>query len=119
MSKRSMICGVGINDADYPVNPRINGTEERIECPFYNRWRYMLTRCYSYWGLTKPPFCCTISDGLVKNMSLLSQQDRQMAIEALEYYVQKLKDDNCNQAAITSFQTLLNWIELEHYKHEN
>lgn len=52
-------------------------------------------------------------------MSLLSQQDRQMAIEALEYYVQKLKDDNCNQAAITSFQTLLNWIELEHYKHEN
>lgn len=47
MSKRSMICGVGINDADYPVKPRINGTEERIECPFYNRWRYMLTRCYS------------------------------------------------------------------------
>jgi len=51
-------------------------------------------------------------------MSLLSQQDRQMAIEALEYYVQKLKDDNCNQAAINSFQALLNWIELEHYKNE-
>ena len=52
-------------------------------------------------------------------MSLISQQDRLMAIEALEYYVQKLKDDNCNQAAISSFQTLLNWIELEHFKHEN
>ena len=52
-------------------------------------------------------------------MSLISQQDRQMAIEALEYYVQKLKDDNCNPAAISSFQTLLNWIELEHYKNEN
>jgi hypothetical protein len=52
-------------------------------------------------------------------MSLISQQDRQMAIEALEYYVQKLKDDKCNQAAISSFQTLLNWIELEHFKHEN
>ena len=49
-------------------------------------------------------------------MSLLSSQDRQMAVEALEYYIQKLKDDNCNQAAITSFQTLLNWIELEQYK---
>jgi hypothetical protein len=52
-------------------------------------------------------------------MSLISQQDRQMAIEALEYYVQKLKDDNCTNASITSFQTLLNWIELEHFKHEN
>ena len=52
-------------------------------------------------------------------MSLISQQDRQMAIEALEYYVQKLKDDNCTTASITAFQTLLNWIELEHFKHEN
>lgn len=52
-------------------------------------------------------------------MSLISQQDREMAIEALEYYLQKLKDDNCNQAAISSFQNLLNWINLEHYKHEN
>lgn len=52
-------------------------------------------------------------------MSLISQQDRLMAIEALEYYVQKLKDDNCNQAAISSFQTLLNWIELEHFKYED
>jgi hypothetical protein len=52
-------------------------------------------------------------------MSLISQTDRQMVIEALEYYVQKLKDDNCTEASITSFQTLLNWIELEHFKHEN
>jgi len=52
-------------------------------------------------------------------MSLLSQLDRQMVIEALEYYVQKLKDDNCTQTSITAFQTLLNWVELEHFKHEN
>jgi hypothetical protein len=52
-------------------------------------------------------------------MSLLSQLDRQMVIEALEYYVQKLKDDNCTQVSITAFQTLLNWVELEHFKHEN
>jgi len=51
-------------------------------------------------------------------MSLLSQQDRQMTIEALEYYIQGLKDDNCNQAAITAFQTLLNWIELEYQKND-
>ena len=52
-------------------------------------------------------------------MSLISQQDREMAIEALEYYVQKLKDDNCTDASITAFQTLLNWVQLEHFKHEN
>ena len=52
-------------------------------------------------------------------MSLISQTDRQMVIEALEYYIQRLKDDNCTQASINAFQTLLNWIELEHYKHED
>jgi len=52
-------------------------------------------------------------------MSLISQKDREMVIEALEYYVQKLKDDNCTEASITAFQTLLNWIELEHFKHED
>jgi hypothetical protein len=51
-------------------------------------------------------------------MSLISQMDRQMAIEALEYYVDRLHKDNCNQAAINAFTTLLRWVELEHYKHE-
>jgi hypothetical protein len=52
-------------------------------------------------------------------MSLISQKDREMTIEALEFYVQKLKEDNCTNASITAFQTLLNWIQLEHFKHEN
>jgi hypothetical protein len=52
-------------------------------------------------------------------MSLLSQLDRQMVIEALEYYIQKLKDDNCTAASITAFQTLLNWVELEYMKNES
>jgi hypothetical protein len=52
-------------------------------------------------------------------MSLISQKDRQMVIEALEYYVEKLKEDNCTNASITEFQTLLNWIELEYRKNEN
>lgn len=51
-------------------------------------------------------------------MSLLSQTDRQMTIEALEYYIYHLKKDNCNQAAITAFSTLLCWIELEYAKNE-
>ena len=52
-------------------------------------------------------------------MSLISQTDREMVIEALEYYVQKLKEDDCTPASISAFQTLLNWIQLEHFKHES
>ena len=51
-------------------------------------------------------------------MSLLSQMDRQTAIEAFEFYIRHMKDIGCNQAAITHFQTLLNWIELEYYKND-
>lgn len=37
------VCGVGINDADYYVQPT-NGSQV---CPFYKRWHSMLVRCYS------------------------------------------------------------------------
>lgn len=47
MSKRTMIYGIGINDADYLVKPRIEGTNKRMSCPFYLRWKEMLRRCYS------------------------------------------------------------------------
>ena len=36
---------------------------------------------------------------------------QQMMIEALEYYIYRLKEDNCNQAAIDAFTDLLNEIE--------
>jgi len=52
-------------------------------------------------------------------MSLLSQKDRQMVIEALEYYISSMQQDNANQAAITAYNTLLRWIELEYFKNEN
>jgi hypothetical protein len=52
-------------------------------------------------------------------MSLISQKDREMTIEALEYYIYKLKEDNCTEASITAFNTLLKWIELEYYKNEH
>lgn len=51
-------------------------------------------------------------------MSLISQQDRQMAIDALEFYIDNMKQINCNQAAINSHQALLMWIQLEYNKHE-
>lgn len=51
-------------------------------------------------------------------MSLLSQTDRQMVIEALEFYINNLKMVKANQVAIMAFQTLLLWVELEYSKHE-
>lgn len=42
---KTLVYGVGINDADYPVNPTIGG--KRVACPFYVKWVGMLERCHS------------------------------------------------------------------------
>ena len=49
-------------------------------------------------------------------MSLVSQKDREMAIEALEFYINSMKKDN--QENIQSYNALLNWIRLEHSKNK-
>jgi len=43
--RNNLVYGVGINDADYFVAPRING--KCTSCPFYTAWTGMLERCYS------------------------------------------------------------------------
>jgi hypothetical protein len=45
MSKKKLVCGVGVNDADYPINPRVNGKHKM--CPYYKKWSSMMQRCYS------------------------------------------------------------------------
>jgi len=42
---KKLILGVGINDADYRVFYKVG--KIRILCPYYDRWRGMLYRCYS------------------------------------------------------------------------
>jgi hypothetical protein len=42
--KRKPVHGVGINDADYLVAPRVNGGI--LMCPYYSAWTGMLDRCY-------------------------------------------------------------------------
>ena len=44
-NRKSLVCGVGINDADYPVTKKING--KTLSCPFYKKWLSMIQRCYS------------------------------------------------------------------------
>lgn len=42
----ALVYGVGTNDADYKVS-RINPNGKQSLCPFYAKWRGMLSRCYS------------------------------------------------------------------------
>ena len=44
-NRKSLVFGVGINDADYIVNQTINKKSEI--CHFYRRWHDMIKRCYS------------------------------------------------------------------------
>jgi hypothetical protein len=57
-----LVYGVGINDADYTVQPTING--EVVWCPYYMVWRNMLMRCYSETlHKTHPTYTdCTVCD---------------------------------------------------------
>ena len=69
-------------------------------------------------------------------MSLISQRDRQLAIEALEYYrndtlmkeqafkelkevYQDLEDVKVNDTFMIELNALINWIKLEYQKNEN
>ena len=45
MGKKRLVFGVGVNDADYPVNPRVAGKIKA--CPYYTAWTSMLRRAYS------------------------------------------------------------------------
>jgi len=56
-----LVYGVGINDADYVVNPMING--KRQECLIYRAWKNMMKRCYcSKVHLASPTYIgCTVS----------------------------------------------------------
>jgi hypothetical protein len=58
---RKPIIGVGINDADYIVQPRING--KKLMCPYYMTWFGMIWRCYSEsLHLKRPTYIgCTVA----------------------------------------------------------
>jgi len=60
--KTRLVQGVGINDADYAVAPRVNGVRGP-KCPFYVIWEGMLKRCYSekYQKLKPTYIGCTIT----------------------------------------------------------
>lgn len=69
---KKLVCGVGINDADYVVQRKetigyVNGKHKQKlvwTCPYYRVWTNMLVRCYSTKKQEKYPTYkgCTVSD---------------------------------------------------------
>ena len=45
ISSRKLVFGVGVNDSDYMVKPKVNG--KKLTCLYYERWHAMIGRCYS------------------------------------------------------------------------
>lgn len=62
ITNRKLILGHGINDAKYLTNIKIDG--KRRECPFYQRWKNMLMRCYDpKYHARKPTYKeCSVCD---------------------------------------------------------
>lgn len=48
-----LLFGVGINDADYAVQPKVNGTA--VRCPYYVAWTLMLQRAYHRQSMIRNP----------------------------------------------------------------
>ena len=62
ISLRKLVYGVGVNDADYMVN--VSTDIKTLHCPFYERWKQMLRRCYSEKYQAKQPtyIGCSVCD---------------------------------------------------------
>lgn len=50
---RTPVFGVGVNDVEYVTEKRVGG--KRVCCPYYLRWKSMLSRCYSEYSQRKDP----------------------------------------------------------------
>lgn len=72
MKPRKLVCGVGINDADYAIQRKeslgyVNGKlKQKLiwACPYYRVWTNMLARCYSIKTQERQSayIGCTVSD---------------------------------------------------------
>jgi len=72
MKTRKLVCGVGVNDADYAVVKwetvgYVDGKRKQKQvwrCPYYRTWADMLTRCYCKKFQERHPTYagCTVSD---------------------------------------------------------
>lgn len=78
--RRNLIYGVGLNDATYKTQYKVDG--KVVRCPYYVTWSAMLRRCYSEkFKLSKPTYndCCVCEDWKVFSVfkSWMIKQDWQ------------------------------------------
>ena len=59
---KKLVFGVGINDADYTTQPKVNG--KVVCCPYFRTWKNILIRCYYQRVWAKQPTYsdCTVCD---------------------------------------------------------
>lgn len=101
ISKRKLIRGVGINDADYMTSAVING--KSIQCHFYVRWKRMIDRCYSKkYQEVRPTYigCSVCKEWLLfSNFKLwMSSQDwkgKQLDKDIIKYGNKVYSPDTC------------------------
>lgn len=74
---RKPVFGIGINDATYKTQPKVNG--KNIMCPFFSVWRSMLIRCYSKYYHNKQPTYkgCKVQDDWLSFMEFRGWMERQ------------------------------------------
>lgn len=77
ISKRRLVFGVGVNDANYIVNPKVNG--KTLFCPFYSTWNSMIRRCYSTkYHENKPTYKgCSVCDEWLTFSNFKSWMEKQ------------------------------------------
>ena len=63
--RRRPVFGIGINDAEYTIQQKING--KFAKCPYYMTWKNMLRRCYDIRFHSRQPtyMGCSICDDWV------------------------------------------------------
>ena len=104
--KRSKVCGVGTNDAEYKVSiyTYADGKQKLIwECPFYRTWVRMLDRCYSDKYHEKRPtyIGCNVCEDwhtFSNFRSWMEQQDwenKQLDKDLLKVGNKEYSPDNC------------------------
>ena len=110
---RKKILGVGVNDADYQTQPKINGKNEW--CPFFSVWRSMIHRCYSSRYHEKSPSykgCLVHKDWLLfsnfKEWMILQEWEGMALDKDILVYGNKTYSENTCAFVSTRVNNLLN-----------
>lgn len=85
--KTKLVCGVGVNDADYVTQKfetfgYVDGKQKQKRvwiCPYYRTWKHMLMRCYSSKYQEKQPTYkdCTVSEEWLTFSAFKSWMEKQ------------------------------------------